>query len=119
MEKQYKTNKIMTAVEWLVNKILVEVDKCDDKGNIIGVYYWNAYRSCTNLLEYVNKAKRLEKQQLIEMHDKGFDSVQQLNDDYAIGFARFYKMANNNEYHLYPNASIEEHLEIFKKENGL
>jgi hypothetical protein len=40
-------------------------------------------------------------------------------DRYAIGFARFYKMANNNEYHLYPDASIEEHLEIYKKESGL
>ena len=30
----------MTAVEWLVNKILVEVDKCDDKGNIIGIDYY-------------------------------------------------------------------------------
>jgi hypothetical protein len=28
-------------------------------------------------------------------------------------------MANNNEYHLYPNASIEEHLEIYKEESGL
>ncbi len=111
----------MTAVEWLVNKILVEVDKCDDKGNIIGVYYWNAYRSCTNLLEYVNKAKRLEKQQLIEMHDKGFDSVQQLNDDYAIEFAEWfwyhgtkYWRGERKDY-----LDMSEILEIFKKEKGL
>jgi hypothetical protein len=47
------------------------------------------------------------------------DHFQKIADIYAIGFARFYKMANNNEYHLYPDASIEEHLEIYKKESGL
>ena len=47
------------------------------------------------------------------------NKLEQISDDYAIGFARFYKMANNNEYHLYPNASIEEHLEIYKEESGL
>jgi hypothetical protein len=47
------------------------------------------------------------------------DHLQKIADRYAISFARFYKMANNNEYHLYPNASIEEHLEIYKEESGL
>lgn len=47
------------------------------------------------------------------------DHFQKIADRYAIGFARFYKMANNNEYHLYPDTSIEEHLEIYKKESGL
>ena len=56
----------MTAVEWLVNEILTEVDKYDDEGNIIGTDYWNAYISCTSLLEYVNKAKEMEKQNIIE-----------------------------------------------------
>ena len=92
----------MTAVEWL-EKEFVKLE------HTIGVHY--------KMYELLERAKKIEKQQLIEMHDKGFDSVQQLNDDYAIEFAKFYKMANNNEYHLYPNSSIEEHLEIFKKEN--
>lgn len=64
-------------------------------------------------------AKKIENQKLIEMHDKGFDSVKQLNDDYAIDFAEWYHSANNNEYHLYPNLNIGEHLKIFKKEKGL
>lgn len=63
-------------------------------------------------------AKKIENQKLIEMHDKGFDSVKQLNDDYAIDFAEWYHSANNNEYHLYPNLNIGEHLKIFKKEKG-
>lgn len=64
-------------------------------------------------------AKKIENKKLIEMHDKGFDSVKQLNDDYAIDFAEWYHSANNNEYHLYPNLNIGEHLKIFKKEKGL
>jgi uncharacterized protein YuzE len=113
----------MTAVEWLVDKILVEVDKCDDEGNIIGIDYWNAYKGCVNLLEYVNKAKRLEKQQLIEMHDKGFDSVQQLNDDYAISFALFLSTecetnGDKDGWWFYNKTwkTTNELLEIFKKE---
>jgi hypothetical protein len=50
---------------------------------------------------------------------EGAENFVDIFDIYAIGFARFYKMANNNEYHLYPNASIEKHLEIYKKESGL
>lgn len=56
----------MTAVEWLVNEILVEVDDYDNEGNKIGIDYWNGYISGTSLLEYVNKAKGMEKQQIIE-----------------------------------------------------
>ena len=44
---------------------------------------------------------------------------EQIADDYAIEFAKWYHSANNNEYHLYPNKNIEEHLKIFKKEKGL
>ena len=60
-----------TVVEWLVNEILTEVDKYDDEGNIIGTDYWNAYISCTSLLEYVNKAKEMEKEQVISAYNQG------------------------------------------------
>lgn len=53
------------------------------------------------------------------MKERNALECEKIADRYAIGFARFYKMANNNEYHLYPDASIEEHLEIYKKESGL
>lgn len=49
-----------TALEWLINEILTEVDKYDDEGNIIGIDYWNSYISCTSLLEYVNIAREIE-----------------------------------------------------------
>ena len=52
-----------TAVGYLVNEILIEVDDYDDEGNKIGIDYWNAYISGTSLLEYVNKAKKIEEQQ--------------------------------------------------------
>jgi uncharacterized protein YuzE len=52
-----------TAVEWLVNKILIEVDKYDEECNVIGIEYWNAFIECADLSEYVNKAKEIEKQQ--------------------------------------------------------
>ena len=91
----------MTAVEWL-EKEFVKLE------HTIGIHH--------KMYELLEQAKEMEKQQLIEMHDKGFDSVQQFNDDYVIEFARWYRSANNNEYHLYPNLNIEEHLKIFKKE---
>ena len=40
-------------------------------------------------------------------------------EEFAIGFAEWYRGSKNNEYHLYPKASIEEHLQIYKKEKGL
>lgn len=93
----------MTAVEWLVNEILVEVDRYDDEGNKIGIDYWNAYTSCTSLLEYVNKAKKMEKQQ---------------KDDYAIEFAEWIDDIIVDRKILYDTSSIKELLEIFKNEKG-
>jgi hypothetical protein len=55
-----------TAVEWLVNEILTKVDKYDDEGNIDGMEYWNSFIGATDLSEYVNKAKEMEKQHIIE-----------------------------------------------------
>lgn len=55
----------------------------------------------------------LEKQQMIEMHDKGFDSVVQLNDDYAIGFAEW---CLTIRFEPIENPSVKKLLEIYKKE---
>jgi hypothetical protein len=55
-----------SVVEYLVEKILCDVDKYDDEGNVIGIEYWNAFHSCTDLSEYVKKAKEMEKQQKLE-----------------------------------------------------
>ena len=54
-------------------------------------------------------------------YDKGViipEKLEQIADDYAVEFAEWYHSANNNEYHLYPNLNIVEHLKIFKKEKG-
>ena len=90
-----------TAVEWLVEQ-LKEL---------------NTPRTWT---EIINQAKEMEKQQMIEMHDKGFDSVEQLNDEFAIEFAAW--VANRIRYDnakLYFRHSAKELLEIYKKEKGL
>jgi hypothetical protein len=64
----------MTAVEWLVNEILTEVDKYDDEGNINGLEYWNSFIGATDLSEYVNKAKEMEQEQLKEMYRKAIQN---------------------------------------------
>jgi len=94
--------KQMTAVEWFANNV-PKIDFEDDP------YY----------RELLNKAKRLENQQLIEMFDKGFDSVEQLNDEYAIEFAEWCIESEGKAYNNYKYRNRKELLEIFKKEKGL
>jgi len=55
-----------SAVEYLVEKILCDVEKYDDEGNVIGIEYWNAFHSCTDLSEYVKKAKEMERKQKLK-----------------------------------------------------
>jgi hypothetical protein len=86
----------MTAVEWLAEK------------------YYDSEGKLTR--QDFEQAKEMEKQKLIEMHDKGFDSVKQLNDEYAIEFAEWIEECQGGT----PNSKIlKELLEIFKKEKGL
>ena len=79
----------MTAVEWLVEQILSEVDKYnDDCTKVVGVEYWNAFRSCTDLSEYVNKAKEMEKQQIIDAHNWGQDYTDKAEQYYNETFTK-------------------------------
>jgi hypothetical protein len=87
----------MTAVEWLEKELY---EKFEIKGDYI-LYS-----------EILYKAKEMEKQKLIEMHDKGFDSVKQLNDEYAIDFAEWL-------FDVSRIGTTKQLLEIFKKEKGL
>ena len=106
------SNKKQTAVEWLVEQFdTFEFMYCDRN-------------------RIIKQAKKLENELKIEMFDKGFDSVQQLNDEYAIEFAewfnrfvqyydtvqsiRYYNYLNGNK--VYTNLEL---LQIFKKEKGL
>jgi hypothetical protein len=43
-------------------------------------------------------------------------NIQNNIDNFAIQFAEWYYCANNNEYCMYPNKSIKEHLQIFKEQ---
>jgi hypothetical protein len=60
------------------------------------------------------------KEKLNEKLSESFaNEIEQITDEYAIEFAKWYHSANNNEYHLYPTKNINEHLQIYKKEKGL
>ena len=52
-----------TAVEWLVEQICTDVEMYDEYGNVSHVEFWNAFRSCTDLSEYISVAKAMEKQE--------------------------------------------------------
>jgi hypothetical protein len=86
-----------SAVEWLVNE------------------YELYYSGESKLLycEMIEQALKMEKQQMIEMHDKGFDSVEQLNDEFAIEFTEWLLKKHDGV------KSVKEQLEIYKKEKGL
>jgi hypothetical protein len=102
----------MTAVEWYSDKLL----------QIIGELVNNFSTEQTMANHYALKqAKEIEKQKLIEMHDKGFDSVKQLNDEYAIEFVEWKDDFLLNRKIIFENytKSTKELLEIFKKEKGL
>ena len=94
-----------TAVEWL--------EDCLTEQHPNGSFVWNTRADLEALFK---QAKKLEKQQMIEMHDKGFDSVVQLNDDYAIEFAEWYLTIIIEPIE---NVSVKKLLEIYKKEKGL
>ena len=56
----------MTAVEWLVQQI--ETGK-------IEIVYSDKIHSIRCLPEFVKQAKEMEKQQIIEAYDKGYDDA--------------------------------------------
>ena len=94
-----------TAVEWLLNQLENQVS--DDGKQTMSLKVTGFLRE---------RAKEMEKQKMIEMHDKGFDSVVQLNDDYAIGFAAW---CLTIRFEPIENVSVKKLLEIYKKEKGL
>lgn len=68
-----------TAVEWLVKEILVKFedhyndDFLLDYSKSPKVSYYNAFIDSTDLSEYVNKAKEMEKEQIINAAYHGVD----------------------------------------------
>lgn len=57
-----KQDAQLTAVEWLVDKILTEADKYNEDGDVIGIELWNAYKGCVDLSKFVEQAKEMEKE---------------------------------------------------------
>lgn len=72
-----------TAVEWLIDKICIDVEMHDEYGNVNGIEIWNALRSCTDLSEYINKAKEKEYRQITNAYESGiFDGFNRKSKDY-------------------------------------
>ena len=68
MEKQ-------TAVEWLIDQILVEYDTYfNEEGDLVDKpinQFFNAYKSSVNLIEYVKQAKEMHKQEITDAWEDG------------------------------------------------
>ena len=72
--KHLNQNRMKTAVDWLVDNICTDVEMHDEDGNI-SVEFWNAFRSCTDLSEYINQAKEMEKQQIMNAYETSHISM--------------------------------------------
>ena len=72
------------------------------------------------LLDLIESRLMLNNEKIIYNIDTNYflTKEQEQKDDFALRFAQWYHSSNNNEYHLYSNKNIEEHLKIFKKEKG-
>ena len=70
-----------TAVEWLVEQILVKMedylndDYEFDLSKTPKIKYYNAFIDSHDLSKYVNEAKQMEKEQMIEFTDKVIDNT--------------------------------------------
>lgn len=72
------TNK-QTAVQWLVDNILVKLEDHFNEDFIFDlsqppkISYYNAFIDSTDLSEYVNKAIEMEKEQMLDACHHGVD----------------------------------------------
>jgi hypothetical protein len=60
-----------TGVEWLVEEICTDIEMYDDYGNVTHIEFYNAFKSCTDLSEYIKKAKQIEKKNLYNFYMQG------------------------------------------------
>lgn len=58
----------ISAVEWLVENILTKIENYGEDGEVDSIEFWNAFVGATDLSEFVNKAKEMEKDQIIKAH---------------------------------------------------
>ena len=78
-----------TAVDWLVEQILVKFedhmndDYEFDFSKPPTLKFYNAFIDSTDLSEYVNKAKQMEKEQIMNAFDSGYFNYEVLFHDNA------------------------------------
>lgn len=64
-----------SAVEWLVSQVMYEYElDTDEEGDFLDtpkIALYNSFRECTDLSEFVEKARAMEKQQIIDAHVYG------------------------------------------------
>ena len=71
--------KKQTAVQWLVDNILVKIEDHFNEDFIFDlsqppkIRYYNAFIDSTDLFEYVNKAIEMEKEQMLDACHHGVD----------------------------------------------
>jgi len=89
----------MTAVEWLVDKILVENEKhTDSEGEWIDnprIEYINAYKSHVDLSQYVQQAKKREKE---ETENKAVHFAEWLTNKDTLTLMALYEHFEETEY---------------------
>lgn len=72
-----------TALEWLIEKILVQqeinIDEEGDWIDISRIEYINGYKSYVDLSAFVNEAKEMEKQQIEDAFKKGQESTYKIS----------------------------------------
>lgn len=66
-----------SAVEWLVSQVMYEYElDTDEEGDFLDtpkIALYNSFRECTDLSEFVEKARAMEKQQIIDAAYHGVD----------------------------------------------
>ena len=69
------TNKKVSSIDWLVSQILVEYDTyLNEEGDLVDKpikQFFNSYKDFVNLIEYVNKAKEMHKQEIENAFNDG------------------------------------------------
>ena len=68
-----------TAVEWLIENILCKNEEyINDDGDYIQIpkiVFYNAFKDYVDLSDYVNKAKQLEKEQIMKAYGQGYENA--------------------------------------------
>ena len=76
-----ESNKSVTAVEWLVGKILTKDEIYDDYGNVIGYKLINTFTSSEDFSKYVEQAKAMDEKNLKDSFIAGAEMGEMFNNE--------------------------------------